>query len=68
MTLRDLRKDSGVKAKKIAEKLGISRTQFYNLENGLYKFSDDKIEKLSEIYNLSENEIRLIIQGGNINE
>lgn len=63
MNLREVRKNSGIKAEKIAEELEISRTQLYNLENGIYKFSDDKIEKLSKIYNLSEAKLRVIIKG-----
>ena len=34
MTLRDIRINSGIKANKVAEELGISRTQLYNLEKG----------------------------------
>ncbi|WP_195238434.1 helix-turn-helix domain-containing protein [Clostridium perfringens] len=57
MSLRSIRIDSGLKAKKVADDLGISRVQLYNLENGINKLTDDKIVKLSEIYNISKSEI-----------
>ncbi|MBS5922420.1 MAG: helix-turn-helix transcriptional regulator [Clostridium perfringens] len=63
MTLRDIRINSGIKANKVAEELGISRTQLYNLEKGINKLSYDKIEKLSEIYKLPLSKIFLSIGG-----
>ncbi|KEI75924.1 helix-turn-helix domain-containing protein [Clostridium botulinum] len=50
MTLKDLRIESGLKAYKIAECLGISRTQLYNLEKGKYKIDKLKLEKLCKVY------------------
>lgn len=50
MTLKDLRIESGLKAHKVAEYLGISRTQLYNLEKGKYKIDKLKLEKLCEVY------------------
>ncbi|AQW26504.1 helix-turn-helix transcriptional regulator [Clostridium perfringens] len=64
MMLREIRKKSGIKANKIAEELGISRTQLYNLENGINRLSDDKIVKLSKIYNLPKAKIFSIVNGG----
>ncbi|HBI6897716.1 TPA: helix-turn-helix transcriptional regulator [Clostridium perfringens] len=63
MTLRDIRINSGIKANKVAEELGISRTQLYNLEKGINKLSYDKIVKLSEIYKLPLSKIFLSIGG-----
>ena len=64
MMLREIRKKSCIKANKIAEELGISRTQLYNLENGINRLSDDKIVKLSKIYNLPKAKIFSIVNGG----
>ncbi|MDS1005326.1 helix-turn-helix transcriptional regulator [Clostridium sporogenes] len=50
MTLKDLRIESGLKARKVAEYLGISRTQLYNLEKGKYKLDKLKLEKLCKVY------------------
>lgn len=68
MTLRDIRINSGIKANKVAENLGISRVQLYNLETGINNFTDDKIVKLSEIYNIPKQKIISIIKGDSINE
>ncbi len=57
-SLKELRILSGIKANKVAEILGISRTQLYNLEKGMYKLSDDKIKKLSDLYKATEVEIQ----------
>ena len=58
MTLREMRIESGLKAKKVAEVLNISRRQLIYLEKKRYKLSDDKIEKLSKLYNKKKSEIR----------
>lgn len=50
MTLKQIRYESGLKVRKIADVLGISQKQYYNLENGAFKFDKLKIEKLSELY------------------
>ncbi|SUY47056.1 putative transcriptional regulator [Clostridium putrefaciens] len=68
MTLKDLRIESGLKACKVAEILGISRVQLNNLEKGKYKISKLKLEKLSEVYSKDIEELSLIIsEGGKIN-
>ena len=58
MTLKEMRIESGLKAKKVAEVLNISRRQLIYLEKKKYKLSDDKIEKLSKLYNKKKSEIR----------
>ena len=58
MTLKEMRIESGLKAKKVAEVLNISRRQLIYLEKKRYKLSDDKIEKLSKLYNKKKSEIR----------
>jgi putative transcriptional regulator len=59
MNLKQLRKESGIKAYKVAEKLDISRVQFNNIENGIYNLDMLKIERLSEIYGKSIEEIEM---------
>jgi putative transcriptional regulator len=58
MTLKELRLESGLKVKKIAEQLGISRSQMYFIETARSKPDKLKIEKLASIYKLSEDEIK----------
>ena len=58
MTLKEMRIESGLKANKVAEVLNISRRQLIYLEKNRYKLSDDKIEKLSKLYNKKKSEIR----------
>ena len=50
MNLKELRIDSGLKAKKIAKLLGVSRIQLYNYENNKCKMNDKRIKELSRIY------------------
>ncbi|MBN3406364.1 transcriptional regulator [Clostridium botulinum] len=57
MTLKDLRIESGLKARKVAEYLGISREHLYNLEKGKYKLDKLKLEKLCEVYCKGADEI-----------
>ncbi|NFS11755.1 UNVERIFIED_ORG: hypothetical protein B2H98_05530 [Clostridium botulinum] len=64
MKLNQMRKESGLKACKIADILGISRIQLYNLENGKYKINVEKIEKFSEVYRKPKEEIIKAIEEG----
>ena len=57
MGLKELRLDIGLKAYKVAEKLGISRVQLNNIENGKAKLDKDKIEKFSKLYGKTIKEI-----------
>lgn len=68
MTLEQLRNESGLKAYKIAERLKISRKQYRNLENGLYKLDNFKIEKLCEVFSKDKAEIIQAIGEANIND
>ncbi|WP_315076310.1 helix-turn-helix transcriptional regulator [uncultured Clostridium sp.] len=68
MKLKQMRKESGLKTCKIAEILGISRIQLYNLENGKYKINIEKIEKFSEVYRKPKEEIIKAIKEGIDNE
>jgi putative transcriptional regulator len=58
MDLKHLRKESGIKAYKIAERLHISRMQFSNIEKGKCKVDMLKMEKLSKIYEKSIDKIK----------
>ena len=58
MNLKELRKQSGLKAYKIAEKLNISRVQFNNIESGRTKINEEKVYMLSDIYKRNANDIR----------
>ncbi|MGG7213789.1 helix-turn-helix domain-containing protein [Clostridium nigeriense] len=58
MTLKEMRLESGLKANKIAEKLNISRRQLINLEQKIFKLSEDKVEILAKLYEKDKEEIR----------
>ncbi len=68
MTLEQIRKESGYKAYKVAEKLKISRVQYRNIEKGLYKVDNSKIEKLCEVFEKTRSEIIESIGEGCIND
>ncbi|WP_315120964.1 helix-turn-helix transcriptional regulator [uncultured Clostridium sp.] len=53
MTLKEIRLKSGIKVKKIADCLGVSRTHYYNLENGTTEMNLEKEEKLSKLFGIS---------------
>ncbi|WP_346935358.1 helix-turn-helix transcriptional regulator [Clostridium sp.] len=57
MDIKQLRELSGLKTSKVCEELDISRTQLYNLENKVCKMDRLKIEKLSFLYRVTEEEI-----------
>jgi putative transcriptional regulator len=57
MDLKQLRMDSGVKLYKVAELLGISRQQLFNIEKGKGNLGSERIEKLSNKYNVEPLEI-----------
>ncbi|MBE9482513.1 MAG: helix-turn-helix transcriptional regulator, partial [Chloroflexi bacterium] len=48
-----LRKRVGISQQRLAEMLGVSRTTITQIENGKRKVSADELVRLSEIYNLS---------------
>lgn len=58
MTLKEMRLESGLKANKVAEKLNISRRQLINLEQKIFKLSEDKVEILAKLYEKDKEEIR----------
>lgn len=62
MNLKQMRIESGLKASKVADELGISRVQLYNLENGKNNIDSKKISIFSKIYNKTELEISKAIK------
>lgn len=56
-TLKDLRKQAGLSAKEVAERLGVSAPTIYHYENGECYVSIDRIIPLAELYGASEREI-----------
>jgi len=58
MDLKCLRKESGIKAYKIAKELNISRVQLNNIENGKIKINEEKIFLLSNIYKKDIDDIK----------
>lgn len=61
MNLRQLRKDSGLKAEKIAKELGVSRRQLYNYEKSPSIISEDKLNKMCKLYKKTKEEMIKII-------
>lgn len=58
MELKELRIQSGLKAYKVAEYLGITRQQLNNIEKGVCKIDKLKQEKLSKLYSKEIEEIK----------
>jgi len=51
--LKQLREDSGVKQKAVAEQLGISPNYYSQIENGHRSLQIDHLLKLRDIFNVS---------------
>ncbi len=60
--LKQIRKDSGIKVKKIAEKLSISREHYYNLEKGITPFDLEKLNILSKLFEVDIVELSNLIK------
>ena len=58
MNLKDLRKESGIKAYKIAKELNISRVQLNNIESGKIKVNEEKIFLFINIYKKDIDDIK----------
>lgn len=54
-----IRKGNGLSQAVMAEKLGISRTAYRNIENGDTKLISDNLARIAEIFGLSSEEIML---------
>ena len=49
-----LRIDLGLKSNEMAEKLGVTRTKYSNIENGRVKPSIDLAYKIQEVFNVDD--------------
>ena len=63
MALKELRKEKGILAKKVAECLGISYRQYHRIELGEVKVNSLKLERLSQVYGVDTIRIEKIIEG-----
>jgi len=52
ITPKGLRVSNGFKQEEVAEKLGLSLTQYRRKENGKVRFYADEIYQLSKLYNV----------------
>lgn len=66
--LRQARINSGLKVKKIASELKITRSHYYNLERGITKITDDKAEILAKLLNIPKSEVKRWEKEGQANE
>jgi len=55
--LRDIRKNHGYKAKHMADKLGISKSFYLQLETRYRRLSYDMAVKIAKIFNMQPDEI-----------
>ena len=57
MTIKEIRKKKGIKQSFVAEQLGITRQWFAKLEQGKKPLSKLQKEKLSQIFNITLDEL-----------
>lgn len=62
LSLKHTRQQSGLKVKKIAECLEVSRTHYYNLEKGITKIDSSKMKKLATLFGMSLIDLKKIIE------
>lgn len=55
--IRNLRLEKGLKAKDIAEYLGIGHKAYYHKLNGIRRFSVEEVVKLSDLYGCAVDEL-----------
>lgn len=65
MTLKDLRKEKGILARKVAEYLGVTYRQYHRIETGQVKPDKLKSEKLSQIYSINVAQVQNLWEEGN---
>jgi transcriptional regulator with XRE-family HTH domain len=53
--IRALRKKAGIKGVELAEMLGVTRSYISQIENGLSSASDDLLNKVKEMLNISDD-------------
>lgn len=64
-TFKSLRNESGLKAKKIAKEVGISRTQLYRIETNKIRVPDRQLKIFSQLYKTTIEELKKILEGEN---
>ena len=53
--IRELRKRAGIKGVELADRLGVTRSYISQVENGLSSASDDLLNKVKEVLNISDD-------------
>ena len=62
--LREARMDAGLSQEAFADKIGINRTYYGNLERGENSISIDKLQKISGTLNISMSELFRRVEKG----
>ncbi len=57
MTLKELRQQSGLTVKEVADKLGVTRNAVTNYECGIRVIGLQQVLVLAELYNCTEREV-----------
>ena len=60
--LRETRKEAGLSQEAFADKIGINRTYYGNLERGENSISIDKLQKISRALNIPLSELFLQVE------
>lgn len=60
--LREARKDAGLSQEAFADKIGINRTYYGNLERGENSISIDKLQKISRVLNIPLSELFMQVE------
>lgn len=57
ITLKALREQAGLTAKKVAEELGIAVSSYYNYEQGIRQIGISQVLILAQLFSVTEKEI-----------
>lgn len=57
MTLRDLRKQSGINTAKVVQELAVTERALFNYESGLRRLNIEQLIPLSRLYDVSLDEL-----------
>ena len=60
MTLKEARKQSGLKANFIADKIGVSRRMLYYYENGKNTIPHEKLKQLAKMYGVKISNLSIL--------
>lgn len=63
MTLKELRKSKGYTQKQLADETGLSQPYISELEKGIKKPSFETLIKLSEIFEITVDELIKVLEG-----